>query len=219
MNKKKAFLSGFALSILLLILVVLSLIFKYQGDLSVQQTKASMENLGVMAPVVFIGMCILRGVVFLPCGILSALGGAAFGKLPGTIFTLFGLTAGSILTFYLARVIGKDWAKNMLGHRYDRYEGYVSKDFPYSIFLMRVLPILPYDAVSCISGMSRVGVGKYILETLLGSLPGVFIYVYFGDSVRSMSLKRVAFSVAFIGIFAIVPFIYKYSVRSKQKVT
>lgn len=219
MIKKRAFFGGLALFILLSISLILFLLLRYPGNISVQQTKAYMERLGVMAPVVFIGMCILRGAVFLPCGILSSLGGAVFGKLPGTIFTLLGLTAGSVLTFYLARVIGKDWAKRMLGQRYDRYEGYVSKDFPYSIFLMRVLPILPYDAVSCISGMSRVGVGKFILETFIGSLPGVFIYVYFGDSIRSMSLKRVFFSVVVIAIFAIVPFLYKYSMKSKQKVS
>lgn len=217
MNKKRVFFGGFALWILFLFSAIFFLTSRFPGNLLLQQTKASIESLGAMAPIVFIGMCILRGVTFLPCGLLSALGGIVFGKLQGTIFTLFGLTAGSVLTFYLARGIGKDWVKRILGHRYDRYEGYISRDFSYSIFLMRVVPILPYDIVSCIAGMSRVRVEKFIVETFIGSLPGVFIYVYFGDSVRSMSLKGVVFSVGFIAIFAIMPFLYRYLLKLMGK--
>lgn len=219
MNKKRALIGGLVFWIILLLVALVFLTYRYSGNFSMQQTKASIEGLGILAPVVFIGMCILRGLTFLPCGMLSALGGAVFGKLGGTIFTLLGLTAGSVLTFYLARIIGKDWAKRIMGHRYDKYEGYVSRDFPYSIFLMRVLPILPYDAVSCIAGMSRVSLGKFITGTLAGSLPGVFLYVYFGDSIRSMSFKRMIFSIAIIMIFAVMPLVYRYLTKSRLKST
>lgn len=215
MNKKRIIIPSAALCLAILILAAAFTAYRYIGSISVQQTKAYMEGFGIMAPVVFTGMCILRGITFLPCGMFSALGGAVFGKLMGTVLTLLGLTAGSILTFYLTRSIGKDWVRRKLGKRYEKYDGYFSRDFPYSIFLMRVLPILPYDAVSCAAGLSGVGFVKFVTETFVGSVPGVFLYVYFGDSIRSMSYKRIGISLLMILILVIVPFLYRHVRRTR----
>ena len=218
MNKKKSFFGGLAFVVLLLLVTASVLAFGFLKDLSLQQAKAAIDSLGAMAAVVFFIMCVVRGLVFLPCGMFSVLGGMLFGPLWGTILTLLGLTIGSVCTFYLARGLGKGWAQRILGHKYDKYDGYISKDSFYKIFLMRVVPILPFDAVSCIAGMSRAKVDRYILATLIGSFPGVFIYVHFGDSVRSLSIRRMAFSVAFISAFAVMPFCYRYLMKIKQKI-
>lgn len=216
MNKKRAFFRGFALMLLLLILASM-LVYRCTNGLSLQQLKKAIDSFGGMPPLVFILICAARGVLFIPCGLLSALGGMLFGPLPGTIFTLIGLTAGSFITFCLARGFGKSWAQRVLGHRYDMYEGYISRDSFYSIFLMRVVPILPFDAVSCIAGMSRARADKFILATLIGSLPGVFIYVFFGDSIRSLSIKRAAFSLILMTVFAVLPFCYRQLVKLIRK--
>ncbi len=217
MNRKRALFRGFALIILLLLAVLSVLAFRYMNGLSLQQVKTAIESLGAMPSVVFILICIARGVLFIPCGLLSALGGMLFGPLMGTIFSLLGLAAGSFVTFCLARGFGKGWAQRMLGYKYDMYEGYISRDSFYSIFLMRVVPILPFDVVSCIAGMSRARADKYMLATLIGSLPGVFIYVFFGDSLRNLSIKRLAFSAILMAIFAVLPFCYRQLVKLIRK--
>jgi len=217
MYKKRILVVAAAVCLTLSLSAVVFTVYRYSGSLSAQRTKAYMEGFGVMAPVVFTGMCILRGITFLPCGMLSALGGAVFGKLMGTVLTLLGLTAGSVLTFYLARSIGKDWVRRKLGYRYEKYDRYISRDFPYSIFLMRILPFLPYDAVSCAAGLSGVGLVKFVTETLVGSVPGVFLYVYFGDSIRSMSYKRIGISVAIILALAVMPFFFRYFTRTRVR--
>jgi uncharacterized membrane protein YdjX (TVP38/TMEM64 family) len=217
MNENKVFIKAFVFLILLLLAALSVLALRFLNGLSLPQIKEAIDSLGGMASIVFITICVARGVIFIPCGLLSALGGMLFGPLLGTIFALCGLTTGSAITFSMARGFGKGWAKRILGNKYDKYEGYISKDYFYSMFLMRVLPILPFDAVSCIAGISGARVDKYILATFIGSLPGVFIYVYFGDSLRSMSIKRVAFSVAFVAAFAILPFCYRQLMKLIQK--
>lgn len=210
MNKRRAYFGGFAFAALLLLIATALLGLRHTEGFSLMQLRALIESFGGMASIIFVIMCIVRGVVFIPCGLLSALGGLIFGPVLGTVYTLAGLTTGSVVTFYLARVLGKGWAQRVLGHKYDRYEGYISRDSFYSIFLMRIVPILPFDVVSCIAGISRAGTGKYVLATLAGSLPGVFLYVYFGDSVGSLSVRRVAFSAVLIAAFAILPFLFRY---------
>lgn len=217
MNKRVAYFGGLAFTLLLLFTAAAAIALRLVEGMSLQQLRAVIESFGGMASTVFIIMCAVRGLVFIPCGVLSALGGLLFGPVQGTIITLIGLTAGSVITFYLARVFGKGWAQRVLGHKYERYEGYISRDSFYSIFLMRVVPILPFDAVSCIAGMSKAGVVKFILGTLMGSLPGVFIYVYFGDSIGSLSIKRAVFSAAFIAAFAILPLLFRYLLKYARR--
>jgi len=204
--------------VMLLLLAAASVYLSgYLRSISLKQATEAINSLGYMAPVVFFGVCVLRGLILFPCGIASILGGMLFGALFGTILTLTGLTAGSVCTFYLARGYGRVWAQRILKHKYDRYEGYVSRNSFYSVFLMRVVPVLPFDVVSCIAGMSRTKVDKFILGTFTGSLPGVMIYTYFGNSLRSLSTKRVLISAAIITIFAVVPFTYRYLTGLKQK--
>lgn len=210
MNKKRAIYLGFAAWLLILVFLLLLLYIKYGGSMSMELAAGEMKKLGIMAPAVFFMACALRGLVFLPCGLFSALGGIVFGKLQGTLLTLFGLTAGAVLTFYLSRHIGRDWVRRTFRHRYDKYEGYISRDYPYSIFLMRVVPLMPYDTVSCIAGISKVGVGRFILDTIIGSIPGTFTYAYLGDSLRSMSYKGIVFSAAVILLFTLLPFAFRY---------
>jgi uncharacterized membrane protein YdjX (TVP38/TMEM64 family) len=217
-NNKRVFLRSFALIVLLLLAAVSVLIFWFMNGLSLQQLKTAIAGLGAMASAAFLILCVLRGLVFLPCGLISALGGMVFGTWLGTIFSLVGLTAGSVVTFYLARRFGKGWVQRILGSKYDKYEGHISRDSFYSIFLMRAVPVLPFDVVSCVAGMSRARVDKYILATLTGSLPGVFIYVFFGDSIRSMSIRRVAISAALTAFFAVLPFFYRKLAKLIQKI-
>lgn len=218
MDKKRALFGTYAAAMLLLIAAASAFSYRFIDNASLQQVKTAIGSLGIMAPVTFIMLCVLRGLVFLPCGMMSALGGMLFGTFSGTLYTLIGLTAGSVCTFHLARRFGKGWAQRVLGHRYDRYEGYISRDSFYSLFLMRVVPVLPFDAVSCIAGMSRARADKFIYATLIGSLPGVFIYVFFGDSIRDLSLKRVIISAALIIVFAVIPFLYRYLMKLIQKI-
>lgn len=210
MNKQKAVYLGFTSWLVVLIFLLSLLYIKYGESVSVEMAAGEMKKLGILAPAVFFMACTVRGLLFLPCGLFSALGGIVFGKLQGTLLTLFGLTAGSILTFYLSRNIGREWVRKTLKHRYDKYEAYISRDYPYTIFLMRVVPLVPYDAVSCIAGISKVGAGRFILDTAVGSIPGTFTYVYLGDSLRSMSYKGIAFSAAAILLFSSLPFAYRY---------
>ena len=59
----------------------------------------------------------------------------------------------------------------------------------------------------------RAEAGKFILATLIGSIQGVFMYIYFGDYVESLSIRRIVVSAAFVAGFAILPFLYKYLIK------
>lgn len=193
------------------------LIYRSQYNISVESIKLSIESWGKYAPLIFIMLCIGRSIVFLPCGLFSVLGGILFGPLLGTAFVLSALTAGSVYTYYMAKHLGSRWTGHIMNNSIRRLDGLVSNNGFYGVFLMRAVPILPFDVVSCIAGMSGVRLVEYVSATFFGSIPGVFIYVYFGDSILSLSYKKIILSFIFIVMFAVTPQVYRFTVKILKK--
>jgi uncharacterized membrane protein YdjX (TVP38/TMEM64 family) len=77
--------------------------------------------LGAWAPAADMGIYVVATVLFLPGAILGLAGGALFGPVWGTIYTLFGATAGATLAFLAARYVASDWvARHARGRRSHR---------------------------------------------------------------------------------------------------
>lgn len=213
-NSKKTWIILILLSVLFL-----TAAFAYKGynNVSIDSVKLTIESWGKFAPFIFVLLCIGRSFALLPCGLFSVLGGMLFGPALGTAVVLFGFTIGSVITFYMARYLGSQWTERIMGERFKKVDKLVSKNGFYSVFLMRAVPILPFDVVSCIAGMSKVRLAEYVPATFIGSIPGVFVYVYFGDSIISLSPKKIIFSVAFTAAFTAAPFIYRFAAKLLKK--
>ncbi|MGE5630069.1 MAG: TVP38/TMEM64 family protein [Caulobacteraceae bacterium] len=195
--------------LLLFLFVTIFIVYKNFRSISINDLKFFLRGFARHTPLVFMALCIARGLLAVPCGLFSVSGGILFGSLLGAAITLVSLSAGSILTFYLARLLGNRWTEHIIGNRFKNVDKLFSNNGFYSVFLMRVVPILPYDVVSCISGLSKVGLLNYILGTVVGSIPGVFIYVYFGNSMMSLSFRKIVLSLVLAAVFAITPVLYK----------
>lgn len=217
-NKIAALVSKGNLLLIFAILIVIlaaAVLFNVR-KLSVLDLKYGLENLGGFSYVVFLILCILRSILFLPCGLFSALGGMLFGPVKGVAVTLVGLTTGSLINFYLARLLGKEWAERFARGKLANIEKAISgSGFP-SIMLLRLTPIFPFDAVSCVGGLTKVKVRDYIAGTFVGSIPGVFVYTYLGDLVKIFSYKKIIVSLAIIAFITLFPFLCNYIIKRKS---
>ncbi len=174
-----------------------------------EAVRAFVSGWGEFSCLVFFAVCALRSLVFLPCGIFSVLGGMLFGPAVGTAVTVAGFTASSAFPYYMSRTMGRAWAERHFAKQLQRAQGFIMKNGFYSVFMMRAVPILPFDAVSCIGGLVRVKPADFLAATLLGSIPGVFVYNYFGNSLYAASYRKIILSAAIVGVFAAAPLLYK----------
>ncbi len=55
------------------------------------------------------------------------------------------------------------------------------------VFLLRLSPVFPFNVLNYTLGLTRVRLRDYVLASLLGMLPGTFLYVYLGSLVTSAS--------------------------------
>lgn len=147
--------------------------------------------------------------------ILTLAGGAVFGALMGTLWVNVGATLGAVGAFILARTLLRDWVVRTFGSRMEAVDrGIAQSGLSYLLFL-RLVPLLPFFLVNLACGVTGLPLRTYILGTMVGILPGSFVYANAGASLASIermgdiASPRVLAAFALLGVFALIPALYK----------
>lgn len=183
-------------------------------QLTPERLREFVRGFGAAAPLVFMGLYALRGAVLvIPASVLSLAGGLAFGPLLGTVYTVVGATGGAVLSYLLARWLGRGFVERILkgsGSRLGALDEGASEHGFAVVFFARLIPLIPFDAISLGAGLSGVRVGPFALGTLLGIIPGSFAYNFLGDSVTDVSSPRFVLAVALMALVASAPLVWRW---------
>ncbi len=111
-------------------------------------------------------------------------GGFTFGPLWGTILTVFGATLNASLCFLIARALGKDFVEKISKGKFDKLNEKLSNSGFKTLLIIRTSPVgPPFDLVSYAAGVLRISFWSYFFATLIGIIPAVAVYSYFGGSI------------------------------------
>ena len=143
--------------------------------------------------------------------LLSLAVGFVFGRWLGTALIVVGATAGATIAFLAARYVFADWARRRLGERGRRINaGFTSHAFSWLLFL-RLVPLFPFFLVNLAAAFTSVGVRTYALATLVGIVPGAFVYANLGEALagieatRGLIDGRTLFALTLLGMLALTP--------------
>lgn len=172
----------------------------------------------------FMSVYILQTALSLPgAAIMSLAAGAIFGSLMGTVYANIAATLGAVLAFLVARYLLRDLVLNRFG---DRLEGInnelESRGFNYLLFL-RLVPLFPFFLINLAAGLTRLPLRTFFFGTMLGIIPGGFVFVNAGaslatiDSLSGIASPRVLGSFALLGLFALMPVFYSKLKGKKQE--
>jgi uncharacterized membrane protein YdjX (TVP38/TMEM64 family) len=146
--------------------------------------------------------------------ILSIAGGALFGPVKGTLLAVAAATAGATLSFLSARYVLRDAILGRFGARLEGVNRELeSRGFSY-LLVQRLVPVFPFFLVNVACGVTRLPLRVFLPATLVGIVPGGFVYVNAGASLASVAslsdvaTPRVLGSLALLGLFALVPALY-----------
>jgi len=171
-----------------------------------------MESFGKWGPWAFTGLCALRPLTLLPTGLFSIAGGYAFGFIYGTIYAYTGTLLGTFLAFVLARYFGSGFVNNLLeralkGRAADVFAQIRSEKAFSTVFLLRIVPVLPMDAVSYGSGLTNIRFKDYALATTVSMVHTIAAYAYMGSMARNVTVSGVTISVLLYIVITIVPIV------------
>ncbi|OOE14331.1 TVP38/TMEM64 family protein [Fictibacillus arsenicus] len=168
-------------------------------------------SFGMVAPIIYILINVVRPFTLFPISVLSLAGGLAFGAVWGTVYTVFSATLGAVISFYLAKHLGARWLKKTTDapSKIEKWQKQLKeKGFIY-IFLLRVIPVLNFDLVSYVAGISRLKFRSYVFATMLGVLPGTLAYNLLGDSFIKGNGTAIAIAVCLVILAACIPILMK----------
>ncbi len=139
-----------------------------------------LEGLGGWAWLAAIGLLISD--LFLPVPatpIMSALG-LIYGPWLGGAIGAVGAYLSGCLAYFLCRRLGERAALRLLGEKdLARGRELFAKAGGWIIALTRWVPILP-EVTSCLAGLTRMPVGKFLLALACGCIPMAFTFAWIG---------------------------------------
>lgn len=146
------------------------------------------EAQGALAPVVFIAGYAVGVVAAAPGSVLTMVGGAVFGLGWGTAWVFCGATLGSAAAFLIARYLARGLVEKKIAgsERFTAVDRAVGRQGFKIVFLLRLTPVFPFSVGNYALGLTKVRFVDYLLAAF-GTLPGTFLYVYYGKAIGDVA--------------------------------
>jgi len=152
------------------------------GFINIDRLRAQIGGTGWLAPFVYMVVYLAVTMLMLPSTALNLLGGALFGSIWGTIWTSLAAIFAAIASFYLSRWFARPAFERHLADRWRDMDAEIRRHGFAYMFAVRLLPILPYGLANYTAGLTSVRFRDYLIATLMGTGPGVFLFVQLGSS-------------------------------------
>ncbi len=183
----------------------------------------------LLAIVIFGGAYIATVALSLPFGtFLTLTGGFLFGQWLGTVVVVACATSGATVLFVIAKTALGDSLRARAGawmHKLE--EGFNANAFSY-LLTLRLVPLFPFVVINLVPALLGMRLGHYVTATLLGIIPGTFVYVSVGAglgsvfdsgeefSPASVATPEIIIALCGLAILSLVPVIYK-RIQARKK--
>ena len=156
---------------------------------------ALVKDHALLAVLGFVALYAVSTALSLPGGaILSIAGGFLFGSIFGTAWIVIGATLGAVGIFLAARTALGDALKAKAGPWLKKMEaGFQDNAFSY-LLVLRLVPIFPFFVVNLVPAFLGVGLRTFSIATVLGIIPGAFVFASVGAGLGSVFEQGETFS-------------------------
>ena len=166
-------------------------------------------SFGFWAPAIYLLLFSIGPVFMWPEAVLAMAAGLAFGPLWGTLLTILGATMGGTLAFLVARYLGRNFVKRFFRGRLKMLDEKSAEHGFKIIFFLRLIPLVPFNALDYAAGLSKIRLGDYALGTFLGVMPGAFAYVNLGSNLEDIYSWKFVLAVMLLGSLVFIQVFYQ----------
>jgi uncharacterized membrane protein YdjX (TVP38/TMEM64 family) len=141
------------------------------------------RDAGALGVVAYVAAYIGATVAGIPGSILTLAAGFAYGPLWGLAVASPASVAGATAAFLLGRTALREWAVSRTGDspRARAIAAAVERNGFKLVLLLRLSPVVPFNALNYVLSLSNVGLGTYVAASAIGMLPATAFYVYLGS--------------------------------------
>jgi uncharacterized membrane protein YdjX (TVP38/TMEM64 family) len=173
--------------------------------------RETLQQWEIMAPLVFILLQALQVVIApIPGDVTGLLGGLLFGQWLGFFYSTVGLTAGSLLAFWVGRQLGAPFVERLVKPQtWNRLGFIVEAEGAILCFVIFLIPGLPKDTLCYLFGLSPMPFWTFAVVSTLGRMPGTWVLSAQGAKVATGQYVELALISALVAAVAIPLYYYR----------
>jgi len=147
----------------------------------------------------------------IPNEIILAFAGMVMTPVDVAISGALGSTVGGILSYSIARLGGRPLVEKFVKKKTIALAGeWFARRGRLAILLGRLIPFVPFDAVSYFAGLAKMKIHTFTILTFLGSIPRCLFYAYMGEMI-------VQYNILALIVLSVVCILVFLASRRKQK--
>jgi len=128
---------------------------------------------GWAGPLILVGLHVTQVLLApIPGDAFCILGGYLFGTINGFLLSTLGMTIGSIINFYVGRLLGDRVVRRLVSENtYSKFDALVQKKKMLFIFLLFLIPGSPKDMLCMLLGLTSMPVRVFIVLSMVARMP------------------------------------------------
>ncbi len=153
--------------------------------------------------------------------ILTLTAGFLFGFI-GVIYVNIGASAGAVLAFLAARYLIGDWVQRRYGEKLASFNKEIAENGYNYLLTLRFIPLFPFFLINIFAGLTRVPLTVFAWTTMVGILPGSFIYIYTGrqlgiiDKPGDILSWQIILAFVLLGLLVLSPVVIKKFMKKER---
>lgn len=161
----------------------------FQAIRSLEALRAYIADFAPYSHLIFFLLQFLSVVLApIPSNITAAAGGVLFGTWPAFLLTFGAVTAGSLLTFSLARALGREFADRIVSRKLsEKYQSVLHAKAPIFLTLAFLFPFFPDDMLCILAGLTSLSLRRFTVIVLLARPWGLLFASALGGSTLGLS--------------------------------
>lgn len=184
-----------------------------------EEFKAWVQGQGALGYVLYALVYIACCVLIVPALALTLGSGAIFGFVAGAIVNVVAATLGATLAFLLARSVLRHRVERMTANnaKFRALDRAITNEGTKIMWLVRLSGFPPFTWVNYAFGLTGIGLGRFVMTTFFGIIPGSLAFTYAGAAgaeVLTGEGNRIVLIVTAVGAVLVSVFIARLAARA-----
>ena len=181
--------------------------------------RAWTAQFGLWAPLASLFLMIVQAIAApIPAMLITGVNSLLFGPFLGGLLSIVSATIAAAVCFLLARGLGAPFVSRLMSPRVlQRANAFMAQHGTAAVLIARLIPVVPFDPISYVAGLSRMRLSAFCWATLVGQIPAGMTYSYVSQEIDRPGHLIVKGIGAFLGLLLLGWTVRHIVLRRRQR--
>ena len=201
---------------IVIVAIIVIVMWPYIADVftegGVDRLVERVRNAGVGGVFILLGMQLLQVIVaFIPGEVVQLAAGLMYGPWLGTLIVLVGCVISSAIIYQLVHLLGAPFVRSMVSTEHlEKFRAFEkSGKLDIVVFILFLIPAMPKDVFTYIVPLTDMKMGRFLLLTTLGRIPGVLASTYVAHGISQGDMVGPVAIVAVVAVIALIAVVFR----------